>query len=146
MKNVFGTGGIALLIILSIFSCKKDVVPLDTSLTAVSSLNAPADGASIQLQPATGASIVFQWSAASTPDSGLILYEVAFDKGDGDFSQPIFKLLSDGSGMQTQATIAQKDLNKIAALAGIASSSSGNIKWAVIASKATNKVISTVTQ
>jgi hypothetical protein len=146
MKNLFGIGGIALLIILSIFSCKKDVVPLDTSLTAVSSLDAPADGASIQLQPATGASIVFQWSAASTPDSGLILYEVAFDKADGDFSQPVFKLLSDGSGMQTQATIAQKDLNKIAALAGIASSSSGNIKWAVIASKATNKIISTVTQ
>jgi hypothetical protein len=145
MKNIFGIGGITLLTILSIFSCKKDVVPMDTSLTTVSSLNAPADGASIQLQPATGASIVFQWSAASTPDSGLILYEVAFDKGDGDFSQPVFKLLSDGSGMQTQATISQKDLNKIAALGGIASSSSGNIKWAVIASKATNRIISTVT-
>jgi len=124
-------------------SCKKDVRALNLNVTAVSNLSAPADNSDIKLEPITGANIIFQWSAASTPDSGVVLYEVAFDKTDGDFSNPVFKILSDGSGLQTQASISQKDLNKIAALAGIASSSSGKIKWAVLATKATNAVLST---
>jgi hypothetical protein len=123
-------------------SCKKDVRALNLDVTAVSNLSAPADNADIKLEPITGANIIFQWSAASTPDSGVILYEVAFDKTDGDFSNPVYKILSDGSGLQTQASISQKDLNKIAALAGIASSSSGKIKWTVLATKAANAVLS----
>jgi len=126
-------------------SCKKDVRALNLNVTAVSNLSAPADNSDIKLEPLTGANIVFQWSAASTPDSGVILYEVAFDKADGDFSNPVSKVLSDGSGLQTQASISQKDLNKIAAAAGIASSASGEIKWAVLATKATNEILSSQT-
>ena len=132
-----------MLALLLITSCKKDIKTLDLNITPVSSLAAPADNSDIQLQPATGANIVFQWSPALTPDSGLILYEVVFDKADGDFSNPLYKILADGSGVQTQATVSQKDLNKIAALAGIQASSSGKIKWGVLASKATNAKIST---
>lgn len=146
MKNLIGLFSVALLALLSIISCKKDVRTLDTNLTPVSSLTAPADQANIKLQPATGASIEFQWSPAQTADSGLILYEIAFDKADGDFSSPVYKLISDGSGVQTQATVTQKDLNKIAALAGIEASSSGTVKWAVFASKVTNVKISSETR
>jgi hypothetical protein len=73
-----------------------------------------------------------------------VLYEVAFDKADGDFSKPVYKVLSDGSGVQAQATITQKQLNTIAAAAGIDALASGQLKWAVITSKVTNNVVSTV--
>ncbi len=145
MKNI-SLSLLASLAFLLISSCKKDIKSLDLTITPVSTLAAPADNSDIQLQPATGASIVFQWSRAQTPDSGLILYEVAFDKADGDFSNPIYKILADGSGVQTQATVSQKDLNKIAALAGIKASSSGKIKWGILASKATNAKISAETR
>jgi len=146
MKNLIGLCSMALLAMLSIISCKKDIRALDVNLTEVSSLNAPADQADIKLQPATGASMVFQWGAAQTPDSGVVLYEIAFDKADGDFSHPVYKSISDGSGVQTQATVTQKDLNKIAALAGVEASGSGKVKWAVFASKATNAKISAETR
>jgi hypothetical protein len=145
MKNI-SLSLLASVALLFITSCKKDIKPLDLNITPVSSISAPADNSDIRLQPATGASIVFKWSPAQTPDSGLILYEVAFDKADGDLSKPIYKILADGSGTQTQATVSQKDLNKIAALAGIQASSSGNIKWGVLASKGTNVKISTETR
>lgn len=130
-----------MLVIIAFTSCKKDVKPLDTNVNPVTTLNAPADQTSISLQPATGPSIVFQWAASTTQD--LVLYEVAFDKADGDFSKPIYTVLSDGSGIQAQATITQKILNTVASLAGIQSSTSGTFKWAVIVSKATNAKVST---
>ena len=136
----------ALLTLLSVSSCKKEVRTLDLNITPVDNLLAPADQADIKLDPATGSGIVFSWTAAQTPDSGLVLYEIAFDKIDGDFSNPIYKSVSDGSGIQTQVTISQKDLNKVASLAGIQSSSTGKVKWAVLASKATNEKISAVTR
>jgi hypothetical protein len=142
MKNIFSFLGLTLLITYTFTACKKDVRSLNLNVTAVNNLSAPADNSDIKLDPLTGANIIFQWSAASTPDSGIILYEVVFDKADGDFSNPVSKVLSDGSGLQTQASISQKDLNKIAALAGIASSSSGKIKWTVLATKAANAVLS----
>jgi hypothetical protein len=146
MKNLILLCSVALFTLLSFSSCTKDARDLDLTLTAVSSLNAPADQASIKLEPATGDDLVFEWSAAQTADSGLILYEVVFDKGDGDFKNPVFKVVADGSGAQTSATITQKDLNKIASLAGIESSSSGRVKWAVMASKGTNAIMSAQTR
>jgi hypothetical protein len=52
---------------------------------------------------------------------------------------PVYQTVSDGSGQQTQATISQKEMNKIASLAGIAASSSGKVLWTVIASKGANQ-------
>lgn len=127
-------------------SCKKDVRTLDLNVKPVSVLGAPADQASISLQPATGASMVFTWNATQASDGGLVLYEVAFDKVDGDFSKPVYKALSDGGGVQAQATVTQKDLNKIASLAGIPSSNTGKLKWTVLASKATNVVAGSVSR
>jgi hypothetical protein len=69
---------------------------------------------------------------------------VVFDKAGGDFSKPIYKVVSDGSGVQTQATISQKTLNTIANAAGIAALASGTIKWAVITSKVTTNKVSAV--
>lgn len=129
------------LLSISMFTaCKKEERSLNLNVSAVDNLSAPNDNSSIKLNPVTGASIVFEWSAASTPDAGVILYEVVFDKADGNFSNPIFKVLSDGGGLQARAGISQKDLNKIAALAGIESSATGTLKWTVFATKGTNAV------
>lgn len=142
MKNNIIKSALMVCIIAGLASCKKDERALDLTVTPVSNLETPDDGSSIRLEPATGANIVFKWSPATTPDGGVILYEVSFDKTGGDFSHPVFKVLSDGGGLQTQASVSQKDLNKIAALAGIEASSAGEIKWTVLATKATNGVLS----
>ncbi len=131
-----------MLAMIAITSCKKDTRALNTDVAAVTTLTAPANAASYTLAPTTGPSIQFKWAASTTQD--LVLYEVAFDKAGGDFSKPIYKVLSDGSGVQTQATITQKVLNTIASLAGVASLSTGSVKWAVIVSKATNAVVSKI--
>lgn len=133
------------LVAIAVFaSCKKNNYPLNSNVVPVASLAAPTDQTSISLQP-TGASIVFQWSASTTQATSMVLYEVAFDKAGGDFSHPVYKILSDGSGVQAQATVTQDSLNKVASLAGIASSSTGTIKWAVIASVAANSKLSSAT-
>ncbi|WDF57322.1 SusE domain-containing protein [Mucilaginibacter sp. KACC 22063] len=141
MKKNFGTAALGLLMLLMISSCKKDQRALDMNVSAVSTLLAPANATSLNLEPG-GAGLTFKWSAATAADGGLILYEVAFDKASGDFSKPVYRILSDGSGVQTQATIPADTLNKIASLAGVASSSTGAIKWTVMASKATNVQLS----
>ena len=136
-----------LLAIASLFTaCKKVVRDLNVNVNAVSKLNTPVDQASIDLQPTTTASETFQWEGAVADDGGVILYELVFDKEDGDFSNPVFKILSDGAGVQTQATLTHKTLVKIAAAAGISASTTGKMKWGVLASKGLNKKISTVTQ
>src|SRR5471030_1853729 len=144
MKILIKSGFMVLVAIAVFASCKKNNYPLNSSVTPVTSLTAPTDQSSISLQP-TGASIVFQWNASTTQATSMVLYEVAFDKAGGDFSHPVYKILSDGSGVQTQATVTQDTLNKVASYAGIASSSTGTLKWAVFASVATNNVVSSAT-
>lgn len=144
MKKIFLYSLVAALIALAYTSCKKDEKTLNTSVTAVTVINAPSNDTAINIAPTTGASVVFKWTAASSTD--LVLYEVVFDKASGDFSKPIYTVVSDGSGVQAQATISQKTLNTIANSAGIAALSSGTLKWAVVTSKVTNNKVSSVTR
>jgi hypothetical protein len=138
MKKIIKLAGIMLLVVIAASSCKKDNRPLDLTLTPVGTLATPNDNADVKLDPTSSANILFKWDAASTADGGLILYEIAFDKEGGDFSKPVYKVVSDGGGVKTEITITHKDLNKIASSAGIASSSTGKLKWTIIASKGTN--------
>ena len=142
MKKIIKLSLVIALALIAFTSCKKDTKSLDLTVPPVTTIVAPADQASYTLNPSTGPGIVFSWNAAQTAD--IVLYEVAFDKPGGDFSNPVFKVLSDGLGVSTQATISQATLNTIASLGGIASSSTGTLKWAVIVSKATNAKVSTV--
>ncbi|MGY4535797.1 hypothetical protein ACVW0P_000191 [Mucilaginibacter sp. UYNi724] len=130
--------GVMLLAVIAVSSCKKENRPLDLSLTPVGTLATPNDNADVKLDPTSAANVLFKWDAASTDDGGVILYEIAFDKETGDFSKPVYKVVSDGGGAKTEITLTHKDLNKIANSAGIASSSTGKLKWTIIASKGTN--------
>lgn len=128
--------GVAFLAIL--FGCKKEESLRDTKVTAVNSLYEPATGKSVVLQKSASATLYFEWEPAKAEDSGMVLYEVAFDKEGGDFSAPIYKMASDNSGGYNYATITHKQLNKIAAKAEIASGATGKLIWTVFSSKGIN--------
>jgi len=139
MKSILKFAIVALSAILLLPSCKKDSHPLNTNVSPVSSLTAPNDQASFDLK-AGGGNVQFQWAAVNSTNP--VLYEVLFDKADGDFSHPIYKALSDGKGVQNQATISQDTLNQVAKAAGIAQLSSGTLKWTVMVSLAYNAKLS----
>lgn len=142
MKNLKKLFAMVLVISTAAGSCKKDEKALNENISTIGSLSLPANLASIKLTPSNAsASQQFKWTAAIPEDGGLILYEVAFDKEGGNFSSPVFKVVSDGGGIQPQITISHKDLTKIAALCGINSSSTGKVNWTVIASKASSKKV-----
>ncbi|MDN3588501.1 SusE domain-containing protein [Pedobacter aquatilis] len=140
MKKLNKIMAMLLFVCIAVVSCKKDEKSLNENVSTVGALSLPVNLASIKLNPSNAsASQQFKWSAAQGEDGGLVLYEVAFDKDGGNFSAPVYKIVSDGGGVQPQVTISHKDLTKIAALAGIASSSIGKLTWTVIASKASNR-------
>jgi len=131
--------------LLTIVSCKEETVKLNDTLTPVNELTFPADASSVELQ-ADDTPLVFQWTKASAADGDMVLYEVVFDKETGDFSEPFYKVLSDGNGLDPEKTFYHTDLIRIAGMAGIPSSGTGKIKWAVKTSKATNQQLSLVSR
>jgi hypothetical protein len=122
---------------LFITSCDDDD-SINTNISPVKSLFAPADNLFVKLAPTTEASVVFEWEQSKAEDGTLVLYEVVFDKESGDFSSPIYKLVSDSKGLENSLTLSHKDLNKIANFAGIPSLGTGKLKWTVLASKGIN--------
>lgn len=130
--------------VLALAGCDKDKNLDHTKVSEVGNIFTPEDNLFVKLQPTTSASVVFEWEQARAEDGGLVMYEVAFAKADGDFSKPVFKTVSDNGGVFNKATISHKTLNTIAALAGIEALESGSLKWTVISSKGINAVTSAV--
>uniref|UniRef100_UPI0026124405 SusE domain-containing protein n=1 Tax=uncultured Chitinophaga sp. TaxID=339340 RepID=UPI0026124405 len=126
---------VTLLVALLAGGCKKDDYKLNTNIQPVDKLTAPLNNKFTKLQPATSA---FEWDQARAEDGSLVLYEVAFDKEDGDFSNPIARIPSDGGGVQNKLNLSHKDLNSIAGKTGIPALGTGKIKWTVLASKGFN--------
>jgi len=118
--------------------CKKDERGINLTLNEVSALYTPADNISIQLKPAANLTETFEWEQAKAEDGSLVLYEVAFDQENGDFSKPIYTVLSDNKGVLNKLTISHGDLNKIAALGGADYFQKKKFKWTVLAWKGTN--------
>jgi hypothetical protein len=138
MKNiVYRTFCSALLILVFAAGCKKDKSLDHTQVTAVAAIFAPANDAYIKLDPKAG-STDFQWEQARAEDGGVVLYEVVFDKIDGDFSKPLFSYPSEGNGLYNRLSLSHTELNKIASNAGIESLTAGKIKWTVRSSKGVN--------
>jgi hypothetical protein len=140
MKKIMKLAGVMLLVIIAVSSCKKDDHPLDFNFTPIAGLATPEDNAVVKLDPSSSADVLFKWNPASTDDGGVILYEFLLDKEGGDFSKPVYKTMSGNNGVYAQISITHKDLTNIANSVGIAASSTGKLKWMVIASKGTNKV------
>lgn len=124
--------------ILTFLACSDDGEVRDLNVTPVKTLYEPDNGKTIVLQ--AKATLYFEWEPALAEDGGMVLYEVAFDEADGDFSDPLFIMASDNNGGNNYVTISHKQLNKIAALAGIESAQQGTLKWTVFSSKGINPV------
>ncbi|MGQ8338336.1 SusE domain-containing protein [Sunxiuqinia sp. A32] len=126
-------------ILLAFFGCEEEGLR-DTRVTSVKTLYEPANNKAIVLQTSASASVYFEWEPAKAEDSGMVLYEVAFDVEGGDFSEPIYKLASDNNGGYNHATITHKQLNKIGAMAGIGAAETGKLIWTVFSSKGINEL------
>lgn len=135
-------GIIAATLLLAGAGCHKTYdYSLDQAVSPVANLFAPQDSFFVKLQPSSGASVAFQWSTAQAADGSLVQYVIAFDTaGDNNFSHPVFEIASDGTGVNTTATLTHAQLNQIANLAGIPSLGTGNLYWTVFATKGLNLV------
>ncbi|MBN2486013.1 MAG: SusE domain-containing protein [Bacteroidales bacterium] len=135
-KIIFNTIVMALLI--AGFTGCSDKNELNLNVKPVKTLYEPTDNKTLELQPE--GSLFFEWEHTKAEDGGMVLYEVAFDKEGGDFSNPVYKIVSDNNGSYNSATITFGKLNKICALAGIEPAASGKVIWTVFASKGINAV------
>lgn len=88
----------------------------------------------VTLDLAAGRNVVFSWKGGGAADGGIVLYEVLFDRPDGDFSDPVYQTASDLGGMP-QLTLNHVTLNKIARLSGVKTGETGIVKWTVRASR-----------
>jgi len=121
-------------------ACKKTYnYSLDQTVSPVANLFAPQDSLFVALNPASGALITFEWSPALAADGSLVQYELAFDTV-ADFKHPLFKVASDGTGVNSQATVSHSTLNQIAKRAGIAALDTGKLYWTVYSTKGLNEV------
>jgi hypothetical protein len=135
MKTIYSK---LLILVCAIFivSCEKDDTLSHTNVSAVKALYSPANNKFFDLGAQSSA--VFEWEGAKAEDNGVVLYDVVFDRENGDFSNPIYIIPSDGKGFQKTLNISFTELNKIATLAGIESETIGKLKWTVYSSKGIN--------
>jgi len=126
--------------VLAFTTCKEDMGKINSQLSAVQTLKDPANAASIVLQPTASASMYFDWDPCSVESSGTAMYQIAFDKASGDFSNPVYIVTSDGHGYQNSATITHKLMNKIAGMIGLGPSETGTFKWTVFSTKGMQRI------
>ncbi|MWB95491.1 hypothetical protein GON26_14065 [Flavobacterium sp. GA093] len=134
MKNIYSK---LVLILCTVFlvSCDNDEMS-HTNVSAVNALYSPANNKFYDLGAQSSA--IFEWEGAKAEDNGVVLYDVVFDRENGDFSNPIYVMPSDGKGFQKTLNLSFTELNKIAGLAGIESETIGKLKWTVYSSKGLN--------
>lgn len=134
MKNIYSK---LVLIVCAVFLVSCDNDELDhTNVSPVNALYSPANNKFYDLGAQSSA--IFEWEGAKAEDNGVVLYDVVFDRENGDFSKPVYTMPSDGNGFQRTLNISFTQLNKIAGLAGIASETIGKLKWTVYSSKGIN--------
>ena len=137
MKTIYNLTLLILAVIVAA-SCDDDATSFSIGdVNPVTELYAPENDASFDLEAAN--SVVFEWAAAAATDNGVVLYEVHFDIESGDLSVPIYKIASDGNGLQRTLTFAFAELNKVAGLADIGRGASGKLKWSVVATRGVDK-------
>lgn len=140
MKTILKKLSVILYLFIAVAGCTSEGEVRDLNVTAVKTLYEPDNGKVVVLQASASATMYFAWEPARAENSGMVLYEVAFDKVDGDFSNPLFITASDNNGAEAHASLTHKQMNKIAALAGVGSSEVGTIKWTVYSSKGINPI------
>lgn len=125
---------LSLIAIMLLMSCTENY-ELKVGFDAPESLVTPLNNQVIAIDLESGTQTYFEWSKSKSYYGGVVLYEVYFDKENGDFSNPIFKTVSNGGGGDNWLSLTPKQLISLAKLAGIAIDSEGVVKWKVVASQ-----------
>lgn len=141
MKTILNKILILFLFVVGFAACKSDDMNFsDAKVTAVNSLYEPSDDKAVNLTPS--GSLYFSWEPAAVEDGGAPLYEVLFDKTDGDFSNPIYVTASDQNGYSNGASLTHKILSTVAGYAGAEPGETATVKWTVRSSRGINQVLS----
>ncbi|GHT63642.1 hypothetical protein AGMMS50239_19970 [Bacteroidia bacterium] len=135
MKTIYIKWTVLASLIFTVIACNDTMGEKDSRLAPVKNLVEPVDGREIVLEPSAAATTYFEWDYCDVAESGAAIYQIAFDKPDGNFSNPVYTMISDNSGLYNHATITHKQLNKIAGMMGIGASETGSLKWTVFATK-----------
>ncbi|MDR2680056.1 MAG: SusE domain-containing protein [Tannerella sp.] len=140
MKSIFLKLTVIAAFVLSFAACGDNMGETDNRLSDVKTLIEPVSGKSVVLEPAASAEIYFEWDYADVKEAGTAVYQIAFDRTDGDFSSPVYMTSSDNNGFNNSVKITHKQMNKIAGMIGIRASDTGTFKWTVFSSKGTKAV------
>lgn len=140
MKTIWINLAFIASLVFAFVSCNDTMGDTDSRLADVKSLIEPTNGKSVALETSASATAYFEWEYANAGEGGTSVYQIAFDKTDGDFSSPVYMTVSDNNGFYNHVTITHKLLNKIAGMAGINPSETGTLKWTVFSSKGTKAV------
>lgn len=140
MKNVLYIMSAALMICCFV-SCEQSEVNDYSELIPSNTLYLPRDNYSVDLS--LGRDVILEWASSG---EGYVLYEVLFDTEDGDFSDPVYILISENSGASPNVTVSSSTLNTIATLAGCLPGNTINIKWTVKVWKGAESMIYSVSR
>lgn len=121
-------------------ACDDTMGESDNRLSEVETLIEPSDDKAIELETSASASVYFEWDFAEVENGGTAVYQIAFDKIEGDFSKPVYVMSSDNHGFNNNVTISHKQLNKIAGMMGVGASETGAFKWTVFSIKGTKSI------
>ena len=124
----------------ALFGCDDNMGETDARMAAVQTLVEPSDGKSIKLEASASTDLYFEWDYINAAEAGTFVYQIAFDKLEGDFSNPVYLVAADNNGLGNHASLTHKQLNKIAGMMGIAASETGSFKWTVFSSKGTQRM------
>jgi hypothetical protein len=125
---------ISLIAILLLMSCTENY-ELKVGFDAPEALVTPLNNQVVKIDLENGTQTYFEWTKSKSYYGGVVLYEVYFDKENGDFSKPIFKTVSNAGGGDNWLSLTPKQLIVLAKLADIAIDSEGVVKWKVVASQ-----------
>ena len=140
MRKLFTILPYLLVLSIVLIACNDTMGETDTRISEVESLIVPIDEKVIELETRPSASVYFEWHYAQEKEGGTAIYQIAFDKLDGDFSNPVYVLGSDNNGFNNNVTISHKQLNKIAGIMGIGASETASFKWTVFSIKGTQSM------
>lgn len=140
MKKIIIKLALVVSLIVVYVACNDTMGEPDNSLKEVGSLIEPMTGKTLELQPAASAAEYFEWEYAKIESGGPVVYQIAFDKENGDFSNPVYLAFSNNNGFYNNVSISHKQLNKIMGMIGVGPSETGNLKWTVFSSKGTKAV------
>ncbi|MCD7713080.1 MAG: SusE domain-containing protein [Parabacteroides sp.] len=135
MKDIFKKLIFVTSAVLAFTGCSDNMGDTDSRLAKVNTLLEPADGNSVVLEPSASASVYFEWDAVNAAEAGTALYQIAFDKADGDFSNPVYMMYANNNGYNNYVTVTHKQLNQIAGKVGIKPADTGTFKRTVFSSK-----------